>query len=222
MDVLSFLKFLYVQRVKGFSVPEGPHFENAEATEFFTKVLNQSASYFEWGSGGSTIVAASQNKRFVSVDSDKFFLSSVKRKIEESNPSFDSKSSLVHSDIGFTYYWGYPLQLFNSLSPGRRMRYLRYSEYPRLFCNDRKIDLFLVDGRFRVACAVNAVLYAIEHGLSATILVDDFVGRDHYKILEDAIEVPVCVGRLAVFRDFSNSKVSHLREVLERYSMDPR
>lgn len=51
------MKFLYRKRTKGFDVPDEPHFDT-EATKMFVDLLKNADRYLEFGSGGSTVVAA--------------------------------------------------------------------------------------------------------------------------------------------------------------------
>jgi hypothetical protein len=221
-DIINYLKFLHTQRIKGFTIPDRPHFDDETTTKFFLKMLRDCNSYLEWGAGGSTVVAASLNKKFTSIDSDKFFLESVKTKITATNPSFNTESSLVHMDIGLTYYWGYPLQLSKSLSHTRRAKYEEYSASPLKKHKKLSPDLILIDGRFRVACALNSALYAIQNQSSCTILVDDYTDRAHYKVIEDAIGKPTLIKRMAIFDKFSAAREENLAVLLQRYSTDPR
>ena len=71
--------FLYMQRIKGFDVPDTPHFD-AESTAPFKALLDKANLYLEFGAGGSTVVAAGQNKETITVENDRFFARSVEKK----------------------------------------------------------------------------------------------------------------------------------------------
>jgi len=47
------------------SVPDNPHFDSAESTKWFIDQLNNAKSYLEYGTGGSTIQAASRGVNMV-------------------------------------------------------------------------------------------------------------------------------------------------------------
>src|SRR5690606_19137586 len=74
-------QFLYVQRVTGFTISGEPEFEPA-CTPFFLDQLRQAATYLEFGMGGSTVLAAQQGVRLVSVESDAHFLRAVQDKVK--------------------------------------------------------------------------------------------------------------------------------------------
>jgi hypothetical protein len=84
-----------------FDVPEEPYFDK-ESVPFFMSLIRHCRFYLEYGSGGSTIVAARLNKPFISVDTDRFFLKSIRKKIGTLSP----QQRLIHADIGLTGQWG--------------------------------------------------------------------------------------------------------------------
>src|SRR6185503_11787653 len=110
-------QFLYVQRLKGFSVPTSPHFESDDAAAWFVDKLQNSQVYLEFGSGGSTYLAAKLKKRFVTVDSDYFFLKAVRKKIVEDGLLDNERQRYRYANIGITRRWGWPLGL---LKPGKK------------------------------------------------------------------------------------------------------
>jgi hypothetical protein len=66
-------------------------------------------------------------------------------------------------------------------------------------------DVYMVDGRFRVACALMALMHASHHGHDATILVHDFTSRlDVHKSYKELLRVCDQV-------DFSGGKLVALK-----------
>jgi hypothetical protein len=121
--------------------------------KLFECVLKCTRRYFEFGSGGSTYIAASLVKESViSIDSSSEWLDKV-RQACESEVDF-SRPTLVHVDIGPTIDWGYPS------SPDTRERWPNYHRtiWTRSECSDA--DLYMVDGRFRVACFMQILLHS--------------------------------------------------------------
>ena len=66
-------------------------------------------------------------------------------------------------------------------------------------------DLILIDGRFRVACALKAIK-SLKHQDNWVIIVDDYLGREEYKIIEEFSNLDVVLGTTAFFSKklFSN------------------
>ena len=154
---LDLLKFLLKQRLVGFEVAEAPFFDTEETTEWFVEQLRKSKKYLEYGSGGSTYVAAKLGVRFIAVESDPYFLKSVQRKIRADGHARDVGQTYRYADIGLTEYVGYPLRPWRA-SERRVAKFRRYSDPPPQCFEDGTLpDLVLVDGRFRVACALKAL-----------------------------------------------------------------
>ena len=80
---IELLKLLVKQRFVGFKVPNSPHFDSDEAIAWFLGKLKGSRRYLEYGTGGSTYVAAKLGVNFIAVDSDPYFLNSVREKIRK-------------------------------------------------------------------------------------------------------------------------------------------
>lgn len=211
---------LYMQRVSGFTVPSSPHFDDV-STPYFLERLQASHSYLEFGSGGSTFLAAKLGKSFTTVESDRFFLKAVERKIEAAGQPIDrSKQRLLHVDIGLTEAWGKPL--FLKPTPSRLGKWKRYFTAPwedgAKTCSP---DLILVDGRFRVACALSTALHLADRS-EWTLLFDDYVGRDHYQPVEQFLERVDLIGRMAVFKQKSGVDRIALSEALVHFGADWR
>ena len=60
-------------------------------------------------------------------------------------------------------------------------------------------DTILIDGRFRVACAL-ASLLNLERASPCALLVDDYDDRPHYRMLEDFADRVSMQGCMALFR----------------------
>jgi hypothetical protein len=169
-----------------FTVPDQPHFDS-ESLSYFMERLSRASEYLEFGSGGSTVEAAKRNKRFTTIESDGEFLSAVREKIGH------NAGRLIHINIGRTGEWGAPISKRNT--PWNRWRWARYARAP--WDGQRWPDLILIDGRFRVHCA----LYAIRqlYGRDFEILFDDYTGRPFYHEVEQFAELKYFRGRMACF-----------------------
>lgn len=133
--------------------------------------LARSESYFEFGVGGSTCLAATLvRKRICGIDSDPRWIKQVTAAVRS-----DPKVNLRHVDIGPTGGWGTPLS---------RQAEEKFPAYSRsvLTFGDTDFDFCLVDGRFRVACFLEA-LNALPG--DAVIAMHDYASRPHYHLVEN-------------------------------------
>jgi hypothetical protein len=209
------LRFFITQRLSGFDIPEAPHFDQ-ESLPLFMSVIRNCRFYIEYGSGGSTIVAARLDKRFISVDTDRFFLKSVRKKIGAISPH----QRLVHADIGLTGQWGVPLRI-KRLKPQRLRKWTDYPETPwRLIPAGLFPDVVLVDGRFRVSTALTCCAHLVASA-GARILVDDYADRPHYHVIEKHAILTATAGRMAIFQP-SPEDVRKLKETIAQYASDWR
>ncbi|MDX2308325.1 MAG: hypothetical protein NW216_08820 [Hyphomicrobium sp.] len=220
LKLSSSLGFLARQRLVGFAVPTEPHFESAETTAWFRSALETSGSYLEYGTGGSTVLAAASGVRFISVESDRLFLRNVERKIREAGFYDPAKQMYRHVDIGLTGKWGRPIG--SGLTERRRDMFRRYSDIPAdLHGQPFQPDLVLVDGRFRVASALK-VLREFPGADAPLVAVDDYAGRAAYAVIADFGHLKRLVGRLAVFRGLRpDADLAALDAAIRVHETDP-
>jgi hypothetical protein len=177
-------------------------------------MLAGSSRYLEYGSGGSTVLAAKLGKPFVSVDTDPYFLRAVRRKIGK----LASNQHLEHANIGWTKHFGCPF--FENPSPQRKKRWKAYAEIPWRYVEGLPPDLVMVDGRFRVASALTSCRH-LAGAPGSVIVVDDYVDRPHYHIIEQYAELDCIIGRMAMFKP-KHRNCLHLQEAIDRFSCDWR
>ncbi|MFY0680074.1 MAG: hypothetical protein JXR13_05815 [Thalassovita sp.] len=143
----------------------------------------------EYGSGGSTVLAAELGKMVWTIESDKDWADMMKAWFRD-NPT-PGKAHVVYSDIGPTREWGQPVD---------DSGWKRYARYPLgVWDNDRfkHPDVVLVDGRFRVGCAL-ATAYRITRPV--TLYFDDYAGRERLHVVEEFLGAPAeIIGRMARF-----------------------
>jgi hypothetical protein len=215
---VQLLRFLYTQRLAGFSVPDRPFFDSEETTRWFIEKLRAADAYLEYGSGGSTYLAAQLGKSFVTVDSDPFFLKAVKRKIEKDGFFNSTKQRYCHADIGITREWGFPVY-GKKFQRERAECYSNYSDFRNL--RDGTLpDFILIDGRFRAACVLKAVR-ALRSSDGWTIVIDDYLSRDSYRLVESFLTFDRFVGRMAVFSKKADADMDELAKALEQCICDP-
>jgi hypothetical protein len=217
VDAYRTAKIVIGNRVRHFDVPAEPHFDQ-ESTAYFREQVAKARNYLEYGSGGSTILANQMVTNLVSVDSDAKFLGDVRRKLEEHEHRAMTK--LIHVNIGLTQHWGMPV--FTKPTRRRLQRWEEYARAPwRYF---RKIgqqpDLILVDGRFRVACVLESLL-SLSPLSDTQILLDDYVGRSYYDVVEQFANIELA-GRMAILRPRRLVDRIQVRRLVRQYCADPR
>lgn len=201
------------QRFLGFDVPDVPHFDSADSTRWFIERLRTARRYLEFGTGGSTLQAAVLGVDFVAVDSDEYFLNAVRAKIRAAGLE-RSGQVFRHADLGRVGPWGRPV---GRLTPRRLELFRRYSDVPpESLGDDTMPDLVLVDGRFRVACALKCLYKYRVFGQSGwQIVVDDYTGRPEYQVLTRFARLEL-VGRMAVLSECApTSSVEEITDAIQ-------
>ena len=122
----------------------------------------------------------------------------------------------VHADIGVTGTWGYPIK-FKNVGDDQLARFAAYSDMPPTL----RPDLILIDGRFRVACALKCIK-ALGDDTGWVIVVDDYVDRTGYHVIEEFAQLQKMVGRMAVFGAKSDLDLVALDEKISSHLYDCR
>lgn len=147
------------------------------------------AVILEYGSGGSTVLAAEMaGKRVFSVESDPAWLDNMRAYFDASPPA--AKLYLHHGDIGPTKSWGHPLDEDD---------FRQWPDYPLSIWSHRHFvqpDTVLIDGRFRVACFL-ATLFLT--AAPVTVYWDDYLDREPYHAVEEFLRPSKMIGRMAQF-----------------------
>lgn len=146
-------------------------------------------SILEYGSGGSTVMAAEMpGKRVISVESDRIWA----RMLQDYLATIDTHSEVhLHVvDIGPVGKWGRP----KTDAMARNYHMYPFSVWRR--ADFEHPDLVLIDGRFRPACML-AVAALARHRV--TVLWDDYAGRPHYHLFEDMFPVQDRRGQMVRF-----------------------
>ncbi len=179
--------------------------EKALFASLFSNVLG----YAEFGAGGSTELASSLVSEFVvSVDSSVEWLDKVARACADKR----TKPTLVHVDIGPIGDWGHPKD--NS----KRAVWPLYSLAPWSSTPAARADLFLIDGRFRVACFLEALVRCRD---DAKIAIHDFAPRAGYHRIRPFVDEIATVGTLSVFQRRKSLDVREAFAVLDKARYDP-
>jgi hypothetical protein len=168
---------------------EAPSFELTFAPKerrFLVRHYEAAETILEYGSGGSTVLAAKLGKTVFSVESDQNWAERMAQHV-----AGISDNAKVHwADVGPTGPWGVPM---------KPREYRKFSAYA-LSVWDRpdfvQPDLVLIDGRFRAACLVAVLLRTTQ---AVTVLFDDYAKRGNYHGVERLARKEETVGRMARF-----------------------
>ena len=170
-----------------FPLPDAPFMSHAER-KLFKKSLKKAKHYFEFGSGGSTVWAVKEGLIVEGVESDAKWVKALKDKLGD-------KCQVESVDIGLTKEWGVPV------SDAFQNQFSNYSQ--AIYRHEQPFDLILVDGRFRVACAIASIIHITEHTQEpekARIFIHDFWNRPQYHVVLEFLEVVDQVDTAGLFK----------------------
>ena len=161
------------------------NFRTIKANKYLQKLFKSSKIILEYGSGNSTLYANKINKIIFSVESDKGFYEYLKHKIITKNYYF--------VDFGLVHFYSVPF--FENF----RKEYLKKKskEYSKKILTDLKKnksfpDLILIDGRYRVLCALQIYKFIKKNKLFKTkIIFDDYKNRKQYHIVKKFYKVKI-------------------------------
>jgi len=183
----------------------------------FRSLLESCYQYLEYGAGASSFAAARAGVALVSVESDPRFLAAVENRCRSIAPMGTGEERFLHGDIGRTGPWGKPV--FPSMR--RPVKWSRYPLAPwQKLGENFRADLVLVDGRFRVACALAVIAH--QPDTSWTLLVDDYLDRDEYKPIAQFAELVAMHGRMAQFRSKAGVQHQDISNALAHFVSDWR
>jgi hypothetical protein len=159
-----------------------------EEQAFVRQEYARAGRILEYGSGGSTRLAADLGKPVIAVESDKGWARQMNALLAKRAPG--AEAVVVYADIGPTVEWG---------KPATPEAMARYHRYPLQIWNRpgfQHPDLILIDGRFRVACFCASLLHITR---PTRVLFDDYHGRASYAVVDRLVKPALKVGRMAVF-----------------------
>jgi hypothetical protein len=168
---------------------EAPSFEltfRPKERRLVTHYYRNAETILEYGSGGSTVLAAELGKTVFSVESDQDWAERMAGHLA----TISDRAHVHWADVGPTGPWGVPM---------KPREFRKFHEYA-LSVWDRpdfvQPDLVLIDGRFRAACLVAVMLRTSR---PVTVLFDDYLKRRYYHGVERLIPKDELVGRMARF-----------------------
>jgi hypothetical protein len=177
--------------------------------DLFEKILKKSISYIEYGMGGSTILALTKSQaKICSIESSESWCEEM-RKFKIIRDHENGRLTIRNIAIGETKEWGYPVSTDNS------EKFSNYSKAPYELEDLRNADLILVDGRFRVACCLMAILKC---NSDVRIFVHDYSKRISYNIIEKYCDIVDFAETLYLFKPKKNINIKDVLEDYNKYS----
>jgi hypothetical protein len=138
----------------------------------YRSVVKNRARVLEFGVGGSTLVAMQEGVRhLLSIETDSLWSETALKTPSLAEGAAAGRVEVRHVDVGPVAKMGRPQD------PTRREDWPAYALSPWPHYADAPPDVVLVDGRFRVACTMQA---ALRCPTSTTIVIHDFWNRPHY------------------------------------------
>ncbi|CAJ1358865.1 unnamed protein product [Effrenium voratum] len=207
--------------------------------------LEGKSSYFEFGSGASTVHVAARfpDLRIVSVDTDAAWSGTVQRhRWLRANGSSGSRVRVRHVDLGPVQAFGYPLQNLSYCTylrrrclvlghqgscihetcakrefVGLRSTWPRFSDAVLEEMPRGGWDVVMVDARFRVACALKSLQALKPNGL---VLVHDWQDGRGYEEIQNYARLEMVIKSLALFRPLKSAD-QRQRHAARRFEYTP-
>ena len=176
-----------------------PYMSDAELAALRGWLRGGARHYGEFGMGGSTLEAVRAGfDTIVAVDTDKRWVQGVRAHREVAPLIRAGRAAALHGDIGPTREWGNPL---DDTQARRWPRYIQafWAEWAK---RGLQPDLVLVDGRFRVSCAISALLARDGDAAGLRVMVHDMLPQrmGSYGPILDFFEPEVQVESLWLLR----------------------
>ena len=159
---------------------------------------------FEWGLDSSTFIADFLKvSRLCAVDSDPVWVQKLRYTLD-----FHRNYKILHADIGPVRSWGQPLN---------KSQKHKWPDYSTMVDTEAgSFGVYLVDGRFRVACACRALLHADS---DSRIIVHDF-SRQQYHVLLRVSEQVSRTEELVVLKKRPSVSDTEIMQMWEQYKFE--
>jgi hypothetical protein len=189
------------------------------------KIYRKAQSVFEYGLGESTYIADHVGvPRYAGIDSDVSWVDQTRQKVA---PHF----RFYYGDLGTIGDWGMPID------PSLPKSAWQYQVAP-LQSELQPFDVYMVDGRFRVACVLLSFLHASARGADpqeTLVLMHDCEQKGHsppnwsatigvraYTVNDDILQLKQHSGKsLCVYQRKPSTTDAMLLERYQKYSSDP-
>jgi len=181
--------------------------------EFLVESISGSKSYLEFGSGGSTFLALTKTDIpfVVSVESDMAWLDHLREWDCIVANEADNRLRFLHVNIGKTGNWGVPVE------PDKKDLFPNYSVAPFAIDSKTRFDSVFIDGRFRVACALQTILHS---DTDTKILMHDYTVRPNYHIILQFLDIVDVVGSMVLFKIKREISKKDVLDMYNEYKYD--
>jgi len=174
---------------------------------FFLSKISGKSALFEWGAGWTTVAATRAGLEVTSVEPSDQWRGVVQKELTESElPIFNVQ--WICPEYGQLGACAWPENDYS--------RHL-WPAYPQAWkYASANTDVVVIDGRFRVACALQVAL----SGFKGILLLHD-CDRPHYTILFSLLHLETRVEQLAAFTIPADLDKAQLEGLLEKHLYDP-
>ena len=185
--------------------------------KLFIDTIVDSKYYLEFGAGGSTFLALkTTNAKVFSVEADSNWINYMRKNY------FIYEQELLFRLVFYYIYIGEIKSISYPVDDSKQNNYPNYSSQIFKYLGDdiiNKIDIVFIDGRFRVACALNSI---INVNKNTKIIIHDFFDRDYYHILLNYLDIIEKSDSLGVFKIKDNMDYDEVKELVKLYCYDKR
>jgi len=179
-----------------------------EETAYFRDRLALATNYFEFGCGGSTVLAC-QMPNIKVVTSAESNLEWSQKVLAECQKQQGLVPNIINISIGKTDLCGYAID---------RSMYHNWPSYSRCIAAFSDCDTVLVDGRFRIASCLQVWLCAPD---DVSLLVHDYTFRPGYHVIERFFDKVEAVGTLARFVKKVGADRAHVLDLYQKVMYQP-
>lgn len=188
-----------------------PHGMMTEAEKaMLMENLGQSRSYLEWGMGNTTLWALSVStvKRITAIEGCEPFLADWVR-VQDGVAEAEQKKRLrvIFADTGMAAPHSEPSHNWAAIGEA-------YAA-PKTLRNPS--DFVLVDGRFRVACAITAALLGC-----GRVAIHDYSFRPHYGAMMEFFDLVEAVDTIIILKPKKKINLKNAEARRAQYFLDPR
>lgn len=180
----------------------------------FDETVRESRHYLEFGLGGSTLRALQRSRAVITtVESNLEWIEEM-RSYARLRLAESRRLRIVLVDIGPTGPWGHPR------SAESHDGFADYSSSVFRSIDGKLIDVALVDGRFRVACALRTILECHENS-GFRMLIHDFWDRPQYHAVLKYVETVGRADTMGLFAVKRPVDPAAVQQDYEAYKLNP-
>jgi hypothetical protein len=180
----------------------------------FDEAIGNAGHYLEFGMGGSTLRAIQKSKAIIyTVESSPEWISHMRGYVVIKSME-KKRLHIFFVNIGPVQNWGYPA------TDRFKDDFEAYSSKVFRLIDKKLLDVVLIDGRFRVACALKTIIEC--HGnAKIKIMIHDFWERPHYHVLIKYLDVVKREDSLGLFSIKHEIDLNAVEEDYQSYKSMP-